>query len=431
MTKLNNIKHVEEQKSSNLKIENYSHINDTIKIIYGANDAVKKGVEFMKKVNKKMDLCFDSNAPSIVLNINEYKNGYIDIRQRGGKIRVITEINNENLEYCKELMNIVDEMRHLDNIKGGTAISETEYMTTNILHESKPLTQVVYSNVVDVVEQQQNFFDSLWKNATPARQKIREITSHVKEKHNDIFSVLSNKIRRSMIFYLLEDDMTISKLAKKLNMTLQAMQKHLPQLVEINIIERKPNGKISLTEIGHTVTKQIPSFQFLFENRKYLRNHVLSLIPNQFLQRIGDLQQFEIILGKESPKRCKTFFDDAEEYIKLMTVQTPLNVDFSEFSKLVKKNVKISHIIDQNTVLPPNWSESTRKLEKIRLGKKTYFEKKIIKNVPVMLGVSEKSAYIALQNHDGVLDFSCMMFSNDEKFVSWCVDLFNYIWREG
>ena len=41
-------------------------------------------------------------------------------------------------------MSIVDELRHLDNIQGGTAVNEKEYMATNILHESKPLTQVVY-----------------------------------------------------------------------------------------------------------------------------------------------------------------------------------------------------------------------------------------------------------------------------------------------
>ena len=378
-----------------------------------------------------MDLCFDSNAPSIVLNIDEYKNGYIDIRQRGGKIRVITEITKENIEYCKELMNIVDEMRHLDNIKGGTAISEKEYMTTNILHESKPLTQVVYSNVVDVVEQQQSFFDSLWESAVPATQKIREVTYQIKEKHYDIFSVLSNKIRRSMIFYLLKEEMTISKLAKKLNMTLQAMQKHLPQLVEINIIEKKPNGNISLTEIGHTVAKQIPSFQFLFENSEYLRNHVLSLIPTQFLQRIGDLQEFEIVSGKESTKRCNAFFDEAEEYIKLITLQTPLNVDFIEFSKLLKKNVKISHILDKNIVVPRKWFESTKKLEKNRFGKEKDYEEKIIENVPAMLCVSERSAYLALQNLDGTVDVTNMMFSNNEKSISWCVDLFNYIWKKG
>ena len=55
-------------------------------------------------------------------------------------------------------MKIVNEVRHIDNVQGGTAINEKEYMATNILHESKPLTQVIYSNVLDIVEQQPEIF---------------------------------------------------------------------------------------------------------------------------------------------------------------------------------------------------------------------------------------------------------------------------------
>ena len=40
-----------------------------MQIIYGVKDAVEKGIEFMKNVEKKMDLCYDKNAPSIVLDV--------------------------------------------------------------------------------------------------------------------------------------------------------------------------------------------------------------------------------------------------------------------------------------------------------------------------------------------------------------------------
>ena len=233
----------------------------------------------MKNVEKKMDLCYDGNAPSIVLNVKEYKNGYIDIRKRGGKIRVITEITEDNVEYCKELMEIVDEFRHLDNVQGGTAISENEYMATNILHESKPLTQVIHSNVSDIVEQQQKFFDSLWKTAIPAKQKIREFSKKMNGGNNDIFSALSNEIRRSMLFYLHEEDMTMSQLAKKFNMTLQAMQKHLPKVIETDLIKKNTDGKLSLTGIGYILANQIPSIEFLSDNVSYLKTHSLSSLP--------------------------------------------------------------------------------------------------------------------------------------------------------
>ena len=151
----------------------------TSEILYGAENAVGKGVQFMSNVRKKMDIYFDHRAPSIVINVEEYRNGYDNIRRRGGKIRAFTEITKENIKYCKELMHIVDELRHLDGVKGGMAVSESEYMATTILEESKPLTEVIYSNVKEVVEQGQYIFDTLWRSGKSAEQKIKEIEEGV------------------------------------------------------------------------------------------------------------------------------------------------------------------------------------------------------------------------------------------------------------
>ena len=129
----------------------------------------------MSNVKQRMDIFFDHRAPSIVTGIAEYRNGYTDIRTRGGKIRCFTEINRDNVHHCKELMKLVDELRHLDGVRGGMAVSESEYMATTVLQEAKPLTQVIYSNVKEVVEQGQYIFDTLWNAATPAERKIREI----------------------------------------------------------------------------------------------------------------------------------------------------------------------------------------------------------------------------------------------------------------
>jgi two-component system sensor histidine kinase VicK len=148
-------------------------------ILYGIDNAVGRGVYFMSNVKKRMDIYFDYSAPSIVVEVQEYRNGYIDIRKRGGKIRAFTEITKDNINYCKELMKLVDELRHLNGVKGGLAVSETEYMATTVLEEAKPLTQVIFSSVKEVVEQGQYIFDTLWNTAIPAEQKIREIEEGV------------------------------------------------------------------------------------------------------------------------------------------------------------------------------------------------------------------------------------------------------------
>lgn len=149
-------------------------------VLYGTKDAVRKGAEFMRNVRNRMDISFDQRAPSIVVEIEAYRNGYIDIRKRGGKIRAITEITKDNLRYCRKLEKLVDGFRHLDGLATGIAISESEYMATTILQEAKPLELVIYSNVKEIVEQQQYIFETLWSKAIPAKRRIKEIEQDTK-----------------------------------------------------------------------------------------------------------------------------------------------------------------------------------------------------------------------------------------------------------
>jgi signal transduction histidine kinase len=149
------------------------------KILFGVENALPHVKKFMDNAKVKMDITFDHRVPSIVIKTPLYYEGYKDILKRGGKIRCITEINKDNKDYCKELLNIVSELRHLDGLKGGIAINESEYMATTVLKEEQPLTEVIYSNAREVVSQNQYIFDTFWKNAIPAIKKIKEIEEGV------------------------------------------------------------------------------------------------------------------------------------------------------------------------------------------------------------------------------------------------------------
>jgi len=155
----------------------------------------------MDNVRERMDI-FDKKAPSIVVDVKEYRNGYKNIRKRGGRIRALTEITRENLPHCKELMNLVDELRHLDGVRGGIAISETEYMAATVLQESVPLTEVIYSSIREVVEQGQHIFDTLWSTATPAEQKIKELEEGVE---HPVIQVISDTRTSISLAYDLMD----------------------------------------------------------------------------------------------------------------------------------------------------------------------------------------------------------------------------------
>ena len=68
------------------------------------------------------------------------------------------------------------ELRHISGIKGNFAISDDrEYIASAVLHESKLLTEIIHSNVKEIVDQNQLVFETLWKKAIPAEQRISEI----------------------------------------------------------------------------------------------------------------------------------------------------------------------------------------------------------------------------------------------------------------
>src|ERR671910_2414397 len=123
--------------------------------------------------------CIDASGPSVVLSIESMKKRLIAAHRRGITIRFLTEITKDNLPYCKQMMEL-GEMRHLDGVQGNFGVSETEYLASATLDKEKVVPLLVYSNVKQIVKQQQYVFQTLWNKAVPAEQRIEEI-EHGKE----------------------------------------------------------------------------------------------------------------------------------------------------------------------------------------------------------------------------------------------------------
>ncbi|WP_458744361.1 ATP-binding protein [Candidatus Nitrosocosmicus sp. T] len=144
-------------------------------LIYDMDTAVSYGIRFLENVRERMDICVDKNGPSVIMKSDIYKNNYVKARNRGAKIRFITEVTKDNIEYCKQLSEIVSELRHLDGVKGSVCVNDTEFLGMTTWRETKLLNPVIYSNEREVIEQQQYIFQMFWKKAEPFLQKIREI----------------------------------------------------------------------------------------------------------------------------------------------------------------------------------------------------------------------------------------------------------------
>jgi two-component system, OmpR family, sensor histidine kinase VicK len=73
------------------------------------------------------------------------------------------------------------ELRHLDDVKGNFGVVDGLYYSASAKGtESSPPPILITSTVKALVEQQQYFFDMLWKKAIPAKQRLKEIEEGLK-----------------------------------------------------------------------------------------------------------------------------------------------------------------------------------------------------------------------------------------------------------
>jgi signal transduction histidine kinase len=148
--------------------------------------------------------------PQLAVALDPIRNAFINAKNRGVRLRYLTEITTENISFCKELLPTVSELSHLDGIKGNFMISESEYLAPAVLFEKGIVAaRIIYSNVKELVEEHEYVFDTLWSKAISAQQRIMEIEQGVEpietkvlENKEQIFnhmkSVIGNASERSV-----------------------------------------------------------------------------------------------------------------------------------------------------------------------------------------------------------------------------------------
>jgi signal transduction histidine kinase len=181
-------------------------ISERTEVLHGEQNVVNTVLQFTFNAKSRIDACVDYTRPSLAIGIEELKKTFLDARGRGVRLSYVTEVTEDNVEYCKELERMVDELRHLNGIKGNFYISETEYIAPATSHEKgKPASKIIYSNVKEIVEHQRQYvFDSFWSRATPAQQRIREIEegivhyeTKVLENKDQIFNHMKSVIEKA------------------------------------------------------------------------------------------------------------------------------------------------------------------------------------------------------------------------------------------
>ena len=173
------------------------NINESTEIAKGLDNVIQHTLQFVSNAAERIDACIDNTRPSLVVEIEQLREAFGNAKRRGTTLNYITEITKENISYCKQLLQIVNELRHIDGVKGNFYVSEKEYIAPAKFHElGKPASQLIYSNVAEFVEQQQFVFDSLWKMAIPAKQRIMEIEHGVSSAETIVYPDYLDAIKK-------------------------------------------------------------------------------------------------------------------------------------------------------------------------------------------------------------------------------------------
>jgi signal transduction histidine kinase len=278
---------------------------EVTRVFYGVESVVNVVLQFLTQANNKIDACVDQTRPSLIIDIDILKQAFVVVKKRGIKLRYITEITKDNLSYCKQLLTMVDELRHLDGIKGNLYLSESEYLAPATFHEKgKPASQIIYSNVKEIVEHQKYVFDTLWAGAVPAEQKIEQIEEGTvdheylqviksQNKASRIFTELVKSIEKEALIFLPSDKVMVR--IDKLGIVNHLIRASLEKKVTIKIIcPLSEDNK----EILNRINKEAPSIQVLngegnslfgmciVDNEKLLRTEIRELNTDDFSKTI-------------------------------------------------------------------------------------------------------------------------------------------------
>jgi signal transduction histidine kinase len=155
--------------------EDISNRNEKIEILHGTENIIDRTLGDLVNVRQTFDNCTDYTGPSVFLAYQPVWDACIALKQKGIRLRFITEITRDNINYCKEVMKVF-ELRHLDGIKGNFGIADgKDYGGAARPKEAEVPALLIRSNVRAFVEQQQYFFETLWAKSIPAEQRIKEI----------------------------------------------------------------------------------------------------------------------------------------------------------------------------------------------------------------------------------------------------------------
>ncbi len=234
-----------------------------------------------------------------------------------------------------------------------------------------------------------------------------------------LFFELASEDRLSILRQLCIVNLKMQDIARKLNLTATEASRQLQRMSKANLIERLPDGTYTTTHFGRLILDLSVSMDFAFKNKEYFSEHYIWNLPISFIYRLGELSQCTLssILA-ENMIRWENMIKNAEKHVWVMTPQVMPNLSRIMVEKL-QQGIRLRSII----------GEAPLETLKAYIATGKNVERKTLKQVPVILLITEKEASVSLPHINGQIDISTF-FGIDPNFLKWSNDLYQHYWNQ-
>jgi two-component system, OmpR family, sensor histidine kinase VicK len=338
-------------------------------VLYGVDNATNALIRIASDANTTLYACIDSSGPPVdIKEIEPIRNAILDAKNRGVKLRYVTEITKDNIHYWKESMKIIDELRHLEGVKGNFTTNGIEHIAIAMLQQDKPVVQVIYSNVKAVVDQHLYIFGTLWDKATSAEQKIREIEEGMEQEY---YKVITDHKKVSQIL------VELAKSVKEEALIVLPNDRSMVRLDRLGVIDyaikaSQVNGtdvKIicPLSEVNSKVVKKIsdnaPNIKILNGNNSPYGIYIVD--SQRFLRvelRVAEAEIFSEAIGLAFYSNSRGSAESFKLIFELLWNERALNEELRRADKMQKEFINIaSHEMKTPTQAILGFSELLQK----------------------------------------------------------------------
>jgi predicted transcriptional regulator len=212
---------------------------------------------------------------------------------------------------------------------------------------------------------------------------------------------------------LLQENLKLSHLSKKLDMTVTETSRHLQRLSDIQLVRKDADGRFSSTKYGELAIMLLSNLTFLSENRQYFLEHDVSNLPYEFSNRLGEL--VSSTYENDSVRLIARVFkmlEEADEYIWAKSYQLSPNM-VPLIQNKVENEVEFRGIYPTDIAIPSGLEHHIRLLDKIE----------------IRILVTDKEAMAGFKHQSEQPSYTGF-FSKDSKFIKWCNDVHQHYWEE-